>query len=363
MRIQKRNEPPTANRGVQKPDIAQIDFNDLMQSEYNGMVASIDYLEFTIWDYDPQGVIKYILELSPEDFEDTGRGGGGYPKMLKANFGDIRILYGAANSDVMGIHVTIPGDGCKSLFGRVLPTDLFANLLENAASITRIDMALDNIGDIFYYPKDLNEYVMQGKVKSKWRTFSPYQSKSMQTGELTGDTVYLGSTSSDLFCRVYDKKLERNRINETDKKIDMEWVRWELVFKEDRAQAVVERLAETDYALGDVIAGVLKNYFNILQPGADSHRDRWKLDSKWAEFIGEIEPIRLYRVVKEKDILSVEHWLVKQCMPSLAAIFEVEGLDWIEREIGANQWRMSAELRSIIDEAKNRRKNRKEDAA
>ncbi len=80
------------------------------------MLASIDWLEFTVFDMDCIFVIQNILGLELTDFDDTGRGGRGYPNMFQANFGDVRVLHGAKNPEIMGVHVTISGQGCKALF-------------------------------------------------------------------------------------------------------------------------------------------------------------------------------------------------------------------------------------------------------
>lgn len=342
--------PPNANRGVENTEVfEQIAFDDLLKNQYNGMVGSIDYLEFTVFDFSlPDDVIKYILELEPADFIDLERGGGGYPKMWRYNGGDIRILHGA-DIEKMGIHVTITGDGCICLFAKVLPSVLFYNFLEYKVNVTRMDLALDNFDDIYYYPSDLDLYVNNSLISSRWRTCRFMHEKTMQ-GVVTGSTFYLGSTTSDLFCRVYDKRLEQSS---KGIEIDREWVRWELVFKRDRAQAVFVELMNNDFQLGETFAGVLTNYFNILEPSNDSNRSRWAFDRKWKRFIGEVKPIRLYRIIKERNIDTIKMWVVKQVMPSLSTIMQAEdSLDWIVSEIFANQNRLSPRHIRLIDEYK-----------
>ena len=49
-------QPPVTNRGVQNPkentSVQTIKFDDLCRVDYNGMLASIDWLDFTVFDMD-----------------------------------------------------------------------------------------------------------------------------------------------------------------------------------------------------------------------------------------------------------------------------------------------------------------------
>lgn len=343
--------PPTTNRGVQTPTekntVETISFDDLLKVDYNGMLASIDWVEFTAFNIDYAFVVQDILGLSLTDFDDTGKGGGGYPRMSRANFGDIRILHGAQNPDVMGIHVTISGQGCKALFSRVLPSVLIKNIVDYECKCTRMDLALDNIGDVYFYPHQLEEYINNKLVKSRWSKYESIKCKDMHSGELTGDTVYLGSRSSDLFCRVYDKTMER--ISADDVEVPENWVRWELVCKHDRAQAAVEHLLKSGFAIGEIMAGVLSNYFSILEPNFnDSHRERWSLNARWSEFLGNVKPIRLFRVVcKEKTLEDKKDHLLHQYGPTMSAVIRVYGVDAFIKEIGLEAWRTNKRLAAI----------------
>lgn len=347
------SNPPSANRGVQTPKpVETIHFDELCRVDYNGMLASIDYLEFTAFDIDFIYVVQDILGLALTDFEDIGRGGGGYPNRSDANFGDVRILHGAKNPEVMGIHVTISGSGCKALFARVLPSDLIKNILEYNCKVTRIDLALDNIGDIYFYPHEIKDFVFKKQVKSRWGKFELVQSGDMHSATLTGDTFYLGSRTSDLFCRVYDKTLER--IAKDDVEVPENWVRWELVCKKDRAQVACEQLLENGFAIGEIMVGVLSNYFTIIEPNYsdDKHKYRADINLRWVQFLGDVKPIRLFRVLRDEQTLEdkKEH-VMKQYGPTLSALFRVYGSDSIVAEIGLNAWRTNKKLASLTIQA------------
>ena len=355
--------PHSDNMWVQKPDNEQqfvetVQFDDLCKVDYNGMLASVDFLEFTVFGMTWRDVIKKVLHLELSDFTDTGKGGGGYTNMYRADFSDIRVLFNTNERIDMGVHVTIPGDGCRALFARVLPSVLIKTVLDinkhaddrlfpTSSKFTRIDLAIDDIGAVHFFPHELMQFIDAGVVKSRWRSWETVKSGKMHSATLTGDTVYLGSRSSDLFCRIYDKTKER--IAKDDVEVPENWVRWELVCKADRAQVACEMLFANNFAIGEILFGVLSNYFAILEPNEnDSHRDRWPLNQRWLNFLGEVQPVKLFRVLKpERTLENVEDWIINQCGPSISAIIRVYGVDWVEREIGLNAWRKNKRLEKM----------------
>ena len=178
------------------------------------------------------------------------------------------------------------------------------------------------------------------------------QSGNMHTAVLTGDTFYLGYRTSDLFCRCYDKTLER--IAKDDVEIPDKWVRWELVCKRDRAQAACEQLLSSGFAIGEVMVGVLSNYFTIIEPdySDDGHKYRATVNPRWEQFLGDVKPIRLFRVLRDEQTLEdkKEH-VMKQYGPTLSALFRVYGEDSIVKEIGLNAWRTNKKLASLTLQA------------
>jgi len=352
--------PHSTNRGVQTPEqntaVKTIEFDELCRTNYNGMLASIDWLEFTAFNFQWYDVISDLLGLDSEEFTDTGHGGGGYTYMLRCNFADIRVLFGGRDEEItkkMGVHVTIPGEGCRALFSRVSPDVLLSELLswDESVQITRLDLALDNIGDIYFYPRELKEYYDDGLVKSRWKNWELVQSGKNGQKELTGDTFYLGSRTSEMFCRVYDKTLERIANNDTE--VPEHWVRWELVCKHDRAQVAAEQLNKSGFALGEVMFGILSNYFTLLKENPnDSHKERWETDERWSNFLGDVQPIRLYRIIKKAKTLSDKvDWVTKQVGPTISAIMRVYGPDWFEINIGLNEWKKNKTLASMTIQA------------
>jgi phage replication initiation protein len=66
------------------------------------------------------------------------------------------------------------------------------------------------------------------------------------TGATTGETMYFGSPQSQTLLRIYDKRLEmQSKERENWQEFG---VRWELEFKQDRAQLCARALANLDEA-------------------------------------------------------------------------------------------------------------------
>ena len=159
----------------------------------------------------------------------------------------------------------------------------------------------------------------------------------------------MGTKGMEQARQMSDWTAEALGIAKDDVDVPEHWVRWELVCKDDRAQVVCEQLLNTGFAIGDILSGVLSNYFSILDENPlDSHKSRWSINERWQRFLGDVQPIRLFRVLKsERTLQDVVDWIKSQCAPSLSAIMQVYGVDWLEREIGLNAWRMNKNLSAM----------------
>ena len=91
-----------------------------------------------------------------------------------------------------------------------------------------------------------------------------------------------GGRSSELYCRIYDKALERGYSD------GRHWVRCETVFKGDRAYNFIKN----DDPIGTKYCGVLKNYIRFVEPNEnDSNKRRWNVSKWWDKFLGDCKRI------------------------------------------------------------------------
>lgn len=304
----------------------------------NGLKVSIDYLSFTITD--SMSVIDVIefMGFNPLLFEDMPRGANGYKHMMKCPVNGISILYDG-NED-MGIHVNVTGQGIAplleafqetlasdtpfgkgyDLWGEIVLSHFIHEVLE-IGHFSRIDTAIDDFGANYYTPDNVFALYQQGKIVSKWRTAQRNDNWDFPN-QCSGYTLYLGSRSSTLFLRIYDKKLEQNgkKSASDNNYIVYDWIRWELQFKDERANELASQLINcNEQGVGKIVVGILSYYFRIIQLD-DTNRSRCSNEEKWNEFIGTIDKLRLCISRHQKTIAEKELWVQSQVAPSLALL-------------------------------------------
>jgi len=123
------------------------------------------------------------------------------------------------------------------------------------SSPSRVDIAFD----LFGYGIDLKRIYADwktGKAQCRARTVRPMTSGTMGKGGevVEATTLYFGSRESEVMVRAYDKGLEQ--------KTDIDWTRFELEVKGDRAGAVVADM----HRLGVDAVGrqMLRDYFTKM---------------------------------------------------------------------------------------------------
>lgn len=274
----------------------------------NGLTIGADWISFTILnDWIETDVIEF-LGLQPENFRKMPRGANGYKRMLK--FEDISILFDGG--DNMGIHVNISGGSIATVieafqksrcienpFGQSgelccdLTFSLFCEEVLKIGHFTRIDLAIDDIGQHYYSLEELLEKRASGKIISKWRNCQSNEERVVSTNEKTGHTLYFGSKQSEIQMRVYDKKLERNKgLSKDDENyVHNDWIRWELQLRDERADEVA-KLISSHMFIGEVAIGVLSNYIRIINLD-DSNKSRCSSEEKWEQFVYSISKLRI----------------------------------------------------------------------
>lgn len=120
------------------------------------------------------------------------------------------------------------------------------------AATSRVDIAFDLFDYAIKVPRLYDDW-KSGKLKAKCRKAKPYTEGIMQKdGTVTeATTVYFGSRESEIMARVYEKGKEQG--------VDIDWTRFELEIKGDRAKTVMEDAARLGVA--EVGRQMLRDYF------------------------------------------------------------------------------------------------------
>lgn len=304
----------------------------------NGLFASVDWLGFTLTNEEDPTVAITLLGYDKEEFTLLSRGASGYRNQYRHALYPVFILFDG--NEGMGIHVDITGTAItdvikhykeshtvKTPFGKGFEAQdfnltIFAHLLKEILScghITRLDLAVDDIGAKYYTLADLSAVLASGNYVSKFRSYKEIK-ENKDSNTCIGHTIYLGSRASDAMLRVYDKQLEQSKklLASGEAPIMYPWVRWEMELKRERAQVAV-RLISSGANLNEIIVGVLYNYFRIVQPDA-TRKSRCEIADKWLAFVDGITRLSLYLTPAVKTLDKVKHWLMKQVASSLATV-------------------------------------------
>lgn len=273
----------------------------------------VDWLQFTIHDRTFSEVIVSILKYEYSLFQQLPKGKLGYKKQVA--YENISVLY-EGNKD-MGVHVILSGKGCRLFETKESILNLIDRVNEYNGKLTRIDIALDDfVGDLIPFKK-IKADIVKGNIVTKWKS-SIEITKRDTDGNLKGETISLGSRTSNTFLRIYDKALEQNT--------DGVWNRLEIEIKKSNAEEVQKIL--NVYTASAILKGVLNNYLRIVEPNpTDTNKSRWVTKKYWLKIINDIDKIKLTRKKEEKSVDQIKEWIKKQVGPSMAVVSILENGD------------------------------------
>ena len=334
----------------------------------NGLYCSIDWLSFTVEQFVDLQTCLSEFGFTLEDFYECPRGANGYKKMLTYIGSPIRVLYDG--NDNMGVHFDITGSAvsefCKvfyeSCFDVPTPWGTLAmdieldvikklfNQIKRIGHFTRLDLAIDNKQRLLYRVEELHEVLEMGRVVTKWRNWKYVEEKGTN-GSCAGRTIYLGSRSSDIMLRVYDKELEQNKKypgKDDERHIDYSWVRWELELKDGRADMAVNRFLDNE-DIGEIAVGILSNYFRVIVFD-DNNKSRCSNDIKWDAFIDGVKSLRLYMPPIDRTLAEKKEWLIRQCAPTIAAVIMAQygDISFLSECLDTHAMRMNKKLCDLV---------------
>lgn len=290
----------------------------------------MDWLEFTLLKGFDIEWVSSLFSIALDSFEDLPKGGLGYKK--QKFFNNIRLFYDGNVG--MGFHIVVSGQGCRYLESQ--GKNLFDMLdylysLDNV-NLSRVDIALDT--DINILSKVLKS-IEKDLYSSKSRNIKVIS--SLTDSKLQADTLYIGSRSSLLMVRIYNKALEQG--------VEFPWYRVEIVLKKDRIVMAVPFLRQN---ISHAFAGILTNYFRPLQ-SLKGQKCRSPTANYWVKFLGDIEKISLYSNPECKTIEDKYSWVVNQVEPTIALLSTAfEGDEWLKAVVENGKKRLKEkELRLL----------------
>ena len=313
--------------------------NRRVTRQKDSLTALIDWCQITVKDVDLFAVITDILKipLSLMELQNKGKGIAGHE--LVAGFDNIKILKPTGKIQYNGFQILMSGSGCRNyenflVINKETWFDFFARVCQYHVNFPRIDLAIDdhkpylNIAELIRLTK-------QGLISSQLRNYSENAS-----GELSesipihkGNTLYLGSSNSDFRIVFYEKGYEQ--VEKFGKELDRNWNRYELRFRQERANKVAQELiARRDVA--EIALSVLNGKIRFLEQPENKSTSRKRLYPTyppWKLFMQDIEKIKLTIQPQKKTLDSIWKWLESSVAPSLklfSKIGELDNYDYIQ---------------------------------
>lgn len=302
----------------------------------------IDWLQFTSKDPSPINTIIHVLRLDVKSFIELPKGKLGYKRQMM--YDNITVLF--EGNDDMGTHVILSGKGCRTFERNEPIISLIERIKEYENKCTRIDIAIDDKEGNIIDLKKITHDIKNANVVSKWKTSLERTKRNLKDGQIVGKTIEIGSRSSELFLRIYDKAMEQ--------KIDGKWARMEVEVKGRKAVNLQNRL--TIGNVGEIATGLINNYIRIVQPNKkDVNKSRWETKPYWKKIINTTEKVSLSQKKEDATLEDIEKWIEKQVAPTLATIVMAKGgdMEYIYDQLGKGSKRLKAKHRSIINKEMN----------
>lgn len=253
----------------------------------------------------------------------------------------------------MGICLDISGQGCREF--ESIPGNDWLKFLHDICdrdfktTITRLDLAYDDhIGT-------LDLYRIAGDVRDRYYT-SPSKKAQViwsddQVNDVQGLTVYIGSKSSAVMVRIYDKAAEREFGPERH------WVRCEIQLRHERCTAAAAEILKHQH-VGRTAAGILRNYLTFREPvSTDENKSRWPVADYWDKVLMDMERVSLWISPGEVyNFSKTELHMIKQYGQAILTFKAINGsvgplLDACERTYPVLNKKYSA----VIDDIKRNR--------
>ncbi len=285
-----------------------------------------DWLTFTSKIHDLDSMLDF-LGFDDSIVWQSLKGQNGYRDRLY--YDGVSIHYNG--SDDMGVCVSMSGKGCRTFetFGSGDYDYIFSEIIENysddpdkrAMNITRLDIAYDDFEGVIDLPQ-IVEDVQKENFVSRFKDWScTYGNK--------GCTVNHGSVRSNIYLRIYDKKMEQER-DDLD-----HWVRCEIQIRGINALGFIS----LGLPLNEAYFGVLNNYLRYVVPSdTDTNKRRWETAPHWQRFIDTVAAVSISKkIASDYDIMKLDHYVYDMSGSAVNAMIEIIGFDRFIEELHKRQ--------------------------
>ena len=304
-----------------------------------------DYVKIRFPTLDIQHIIKDILKLNINYMlhEDYGH----YSYTEHYSLGDI-FIYTSADEE-KGVLLELKGRGCRQFESYLLAQqrswyDFLMDALVDGGVMKRIDLAINDHTGILDIP-ELAEKCRKREYIGKSRSYKFYQSGELikhreDDREYMGRTLYLGSLKSDVYFCIYEKDYEQYiKLGTPLEEADI-INRFEIRLRNERAYYAVRDLL-TYYDAEQTAFSIINQYVRFVDEEPDKRKNDWKLNDRWAWFIGDNrQSLKLTTKPEPYTLDRTLRWVQRQVAPTLKM------LKRIDKGNGTDTWKKSKKERT-----------------
>jgi Putative phage replication protein RstA len=249
-------------------------------------------------------------------------------------FGRIQ-LYGKCevaptNPNGLGVCLILSGEGCDQLTkiltgkGKEL-VDFFReceNYYEGSYHFTRLDIAIDDKNIVPYFTiEQLYKKCKKEEYISNARSHSLREST---TKDIISKTLYIGTRTSDMLIRFYDKDKEQFLKFGGEISNMRSWKRTEMELHDKLAHAFVKELIQSELALGKLACMYLGGKLRFIIPdNTQKNKSRWSTSRFWERFLGDVQTLKINIDRGESSIYQTELWLINRGVYSAIKAFKL----------------------------------------
>ena len=293
------------------------------------MFLLFDYVRIRFPTLDIQHVIRDILKLNIDYMlhEDYGH----YKYTEHYYLGDVFVY--TSQDEEKGTLLELKGKGCRQFESYLLAQerswyDFLMDALVEGGVMKRLDLAINDRAGILDIP-DLTAKCNREECVSLFRSFKSYASGELvkhneQDKAGMGHTLYIGSLKSEVYFCCYEKNYEQYAklgIPTSEAPIKN---RFEIRLKDERAYYAVRELL-THYDAEQTAFSIINHYIRFVDREPEKRKTDWKLNDRWAWFIGKDRPpVKLTTDPEPYTLERTLGWISRQVAPTLKMLKKID---------------------------------------
>lgn len=280
------------------------------------MLITVDWLAFAVREVPDKDIFSFLGIFKELDWHVGAGNFGAYPDTLR--YGSIQIGINGVNG--YEFYVQLSGQGCRE-FEDLMPAgwqwESFLKRLnsDEAVSIRRLDIAGDEREGYFNIER-FDRAVSRGCYATRCK---------MPTVQKYGREVcYVGSSTSSVLMRFYNKKLERGFSPEDED--GKPWWRCELQLRDEYCSQMIDDIIE--YGIGKAFSGHCLNHIRWLQKPNDNKNSQRIKTAKWYDdFLGDCEKLKFTSAPGSTyNFSKLQRYIVHQAGSSIVTMAKV--MNW-----------------------------------